>query len=86
MAQFSTRLFYLSLSISVQFVIHLNITPIHSRNKIHSLKFELFTITVLTILCRAVVSYPGSGNTWLRDIIEAATGLVTGYEVDVEKR
>ena len=27
---------------------------------------------------RALVSYPGSGNTWLRYLIEAATGVFTG--------
>ena len=31
---------------------------------------------------RALVSYPGSGNTWMRDLIEAATGLHTGNEMD----
>jgi hypothetical protein len=28
------------------------------------------------------VSYPGSGNTWLRDLLEASTGLHTGQERD----
>ena len=27
-------------------------------------------------------SYPGSGNTWLRAMLEAATGLRTGEERD----
>ena len=31
---------------------------------------------------RALVSYPGSGNTWMRDLVEAATGLYTGNERD----
>eukprot|EP00090_Calanus_glacialis_P010224 TRINITY_DN18603_c0_g1_i1.p1 TRINITY_DN18603_c0_g1~~TRINITY_DN18603_c0_g1_i1.p1 ORF type:complete len:584 (-),score=121.65 TRINITY_DN18603_c0_g1_i1:74-1825(-) len=31
---------------------------------------------------RALVSYPGSGNTWLRDLVEAGTGLTTGDERD----
>jgi hypothetical protein len=26
----------------------------------------------------ALVSYPGSGNTWLRYLIEATTGIYTG--------
>ena len=35
---------------------------------------------------RALVSYPGSGNTWMRDLIEAATGLHTGNERDWDLR
>ena len=31
---------------------------------------------------RALVSYPGSGNTWLRDLLEAGTGLTTSDERD----
>ena len=27
---------------------------------------------------RALVSYPGSGNTWTRYLVEAATGVFTG--------
>ena len=37
-------------------------------------------------MCRSLVSYPGSGNTWLRDLVEAGTGLVTGDERDWEMR
>ena len=36
----------------------------------------------LCIFVRALVSYPGSGNTWLRDLVEAGTGLTTGDERD----
>ena len=28
-----------------------------------------------------LVSYPGSGNTWLRGLLETATGVCTGYEM-----
>ena len=28
----------------------------------------------------ALASYPGSGNTWLRGLLEAATGICTGFE------
>ena len=34
----------------------------------------------------ALASYPGSGNTWLRWMIEAASGISTGsiyYDVDL---
>ena len=31
---------------------------------------------------RALVSYPGSGNTWLRSLIEMVTGLNTAEERD----
>jgi hypothetical protein len=33
---------------------------------------------VRTLPIRALVSYPGSGNTWVRYLIEAATGMYTG--------
>jgi len=33
---------------------------------------------VHTLATRALVSYPGSGNTWIRYLIEGATGLYTG--------
>ena len=35
---------------------------------------------------RALVSYPGSGNTWFRDLVTAATGLHTGNERDWDLR
>ena len=31
-----------------------------------------------SLATRALVSYPGSGNTWIRYLIEAATGVYTG--------
>ena len=43
-------------------------------------------IVGIILMCRSLVSYPGSGNTWLRDLVEAGTGLVTGDERDWEMR
>ena len=34
----------------------------------------------MVYICRALVSYPGSGNTWLRNLIEMMTGLATADE------
>ena len=34
-----------------------------------------------SIPLRALASYPGSGNTWIRYLIEAATGVYTGLSL-----
>ena len=36
--------------------------------------------SVIVYIYRALVSYPGSGNTWLRNLIEMMTGLATADE------
>ena len=39
-----------------------------------------YHISVVQSIFRALVSYPGSGNTWLRNLIEMMTGLITADE------
>ena len=50
----------------------------------HSSCSRLSSVRLLpgSLPVRALVSYPGSGNTWMRDLVEAATGLHTGNERD----
>ena len=32
----------------------------------------------------ALVSFPGSGNTWVRGLLEQASGICTGELVDIQ--
>ena len=43
---------------------------------------KLLFISLKYYMTRALVSYPGSGNTWLRYLVEIMTGMNTSEERD----
>jgi hypothetical protein len=44
-------------------------------------KFKKCNIEIFKSRPCALVSYPGSGNTWLRYLVEATSGIFTGMEI-----
>ena len=51
--------------------------------KLTTMIFLLWTLTWMYecwffVCCRALVSYPGSGNSWLRYLLDGCTGVFTG--------
>ena len=49
---------------------------------LQSMFVKLLFISLKYYMTRALVSYPGSGNTWLRYLVEIMTGMNTSEERD----